>query len=111
MLGCGGNMKVFMDDARDTPEGWTRTYNIEETKGLLLTRQVTNLSLDNDLGSTDHTTEGYHVVDWLEELIHDDPTFPVPEVKVHSSNASRHVYMTQVIKKLELIRQQQMGGS
>jgi hypothetical protein len=104
-------MKVYMDDARDTPLGWTRTYNIEDTKALLATREVTHLSLDNDLGSEDWTTEGYNVVDWLEEQVYNDPTFPIPEMTVHSSNASRMRYMNQVIRKLEMIRQQQVGGS
>jgi hypothetical protein len=104
-------MKVFMDDARETPEGWVRTYNIEETKNLLSTRMVTHLSLDNDLGSINPDTEGYHVLDWLEELVYHDPTFPIPELAVHSSNLSRKLYMGQVIRKLEAIRQQQVGGS
>lgn len=103
-------MKIYMDDARETPRGWHRTYNIEETKALLLTRQVSHLSLDNDLGSLDHTTEGYNVLDWLEEQVYNDPTFPIPEMTVHSSNASRAQYMRQVIRKLENIRQQQVGG-
>lgn len=111
IVDCGGNMKVFMDDARETPQGWTRTYNIEDTKALLLTRKVTHLSLDNDLGSLDHTTEGYNVVDWLERQVFDDPTFPVPEMTVHSSNSSRILYMNQAIRKLEMIRRQQVGGS
>ncbi len=103
-------MKIFMDDERVTPEGWERTYTVEETKEKLLTRKVTHLSLDNDLGSLDHTTEGYNVLDWLEEQVYNDPTFPVPEMTVHSANASRAQYMRLAIKKLENIRQQQIGG-
>jgi hypothetical protein len=109
-LDCGGKMKIFMDDERVTPEGWERTYTVEETKEKLLTRKVTHLSLDNDLGSLDHTTEGYNVLDWLEEQVYNDPTFPVPEMTVHSANASRAQYMRLAIKKLENIRQQQVGG-
>ena len=105
-------MKIYMDDDRITPEGWdVRTYDIEETKKLLETRKVTHLSLDNDLGSLDPKTEGYNVLDWLEEVVYNDPTFPVPVLAVHSANASRVRYMKQVIEKLEAIRQQQVGGS
>lgn len=104
-------MKVFLDDERETPRGWHRTYNVEETKDLLRTRQVTHLSLDNDLGSLDHTTEGYNILDWLEEQIYNDMSFPIPEMYVHSANASRAQYMRQVIRKLELIRQRQVGGT
>ena len=100
-------MKVYMDDARKTPEGFVRTYTAEETKILLLTRQVQFLSLDNDLGSLDPATEGYNVVNFIEELVYFDPTFPVPEMVVHSSNASRALSMRQAIKRLDVVRQQQ----
>jgi hypothetical protein len=104
-------MKLFMDDARETPDGWERTYTVEETKKVLLTRQVTHLSLDNDLGSEDPKTEGFNILDWLDEVVNDDPTFPIPEMKVHSSNAGRAVSMRLAIQRLERIRQQQIGGS
>lgn len=103
-------MKVFMDDRRATPDGWIRTYDIEITKTLLTTRKVTHLSLDNDLGSKDHKTEGFNVLNWLEEQVYDDPTFPIPEITVHSSNTSRASMMKVVAAKLEHIRQQQIGG-
>lgn len=111
MADCGGKMKVFMDDERATPEGWTRTYDIEETKKLLLTRKVTHLSLDNDLGSEDPKTEGFNVLNWLEEMVFNDPTFPIPEMAVHSSNAGRTPSMRQTVQRLERIRQQQVGGA
>jgi DNA-binding NtrC family response regulator len=103
-------MKLYLDDARLTPEGWERTYTVEETKTALLTRLVTHLSLDNDLGDLDLATEGYQILDWLEEVVYNDPTFPVPIITIHSSNASRVQSMRKVANKLELIRQQQIGG-
>jgi hypothetical protein len=102
-------MKIYMDDARDTPKGWTRTYTVEQTIDALQTRMVTHLSLDNDLG--EGAVEGYKVLDWLEETIYNDSTFPMPEVTVHSSNASRVEYMHRVLKSIEAIKQQQIGGS
>lgn len=101
-------MKLYMDDARDTPEGWTRTYTVDETITVLLTRTVTHLSLDNDLG--EDQKEGYKVLDWLEETVYNDRTFPLPEVTIHSSNASRVEYMQRALKSIERIRQQQVGG-
>lgn len=103
-------MKVYLDDKRDTPDGWERTYSVEETKQVLLTRQVTHLSLDNDLGDLDPKTEGFNVLNWLDEVVNDDPTFPIPIMTVHSSNEGRAPSMRQAIKRLELIRQQQVGG-
>lgn len=102
-------MMVFMDDARDTPREWHRTYTVEETIAALRTRTVTHLSLDNDLGEGQE--EGYKVLDWLEETVFNDITFPMPEVTIHSSNASRVEYMNRALKSIERIRQQQVGGS
>lgn len=98
------HIKVFMDDLRTTPEGWQRTFNIEQTKKLLLTRQVVALSLDNDLGSLDPKTEGFNVLDFLEELVYEDPLFPIPEITIHSSNSARVISMQQVVDKLNILR-------
>lgn len=98
-----------MDDARETPQGWHRTYTVAETIETLKTRTVTHLSLDNDLG--ENQPEGYKVLDWLEETIYNDCTFPLPEITVHSSNASRVQYMHRALSSIERIRQQQIGGS
>ncbi len=103
-------MMVYLDDKRETPAGWVRTYTVEQTKDALLTRQVTHLSLDNDLGSEDPKTEGFNVLDWLDEQVFNDPTFPIPEMQVHSSNAGRAPSMRRAIERLERIRQQRIGG-
>ncbi len=103
------NMMIYMDDARETPLGWHRTYTVQETILALQTRTVTHLSLDNDLG--EGQPEGYKVLDWLEETVYNDKTFPMPEVKVHSSNASRVEYMHRALRNIERIRQQQVGGA
>jgi hypothetical protein len=106
---CGGNMKIYMDDERQTPEGWHRTYTVEETIQVLETRQVTDLSLDNDLG--EGRLEGFKVLDWLEEAVYNDHEFPMPFVTIHSSNSARVEHMKRTILSIERIRQQQVGGS
>ena len=97
-------MKVYMDDARMTPDGWVRTYTVTETIELLKTRQVTVLSLDNDLGDLDPKTEGFNVLNFLDETAYFDETFPIPELFVHSSNEGRAPMMRMVIQKLNEIR-------
>ena len=42
-------MKVYLDDVRQAPEGWVRTYTVAETIELLKTGEVVELSLDHDL--------------------------------------------------------------
>ena len=46
-------MKVWHDDVRAAPEGWVRARNNDEAKRLLLTGEVTEISLDHDLGADD----------------------------------------------------------
>lgn len=99
---------VYLDDERATPPLWTRTYTVEDTILILETRMVIALSLDNDLG--EGFQEGYRVLDWLEETVFNDPTFPLPKISVHSANPSRVEYMKRAIASIERIRQQQIGG-
>jgi hypothetical protein len=101
-------MKVFLDDLRPTPEGWHRTYTAAQTILLLKTRLVSELSLDNDLG--DDQPEGYTVLDWLEEKVFFDSTFPIPEIAIHSSNAARQEYMQRAIASIKKIRANQEAG-
>jgi hypothetical protein len=98
-------MKVFLDDERETPDGWERTRTVEKTLILLRTKEVTHLSLDNDLG--EGLLEGYCVLDTLEEIVYNDPTFPIPDITVHSANASRVEYMQRAIQNIWKIRQDQ----
>jgi AAA+ superfamily predicted ATPase len=97
-------MKVYLDDERSTPEGWHRVYTVDECKRCLETRQVTHLSLDNDLGSEDPETEGYQILNYLEEVIYFDDTFPIPIIFIHSSNEGRAPMMRMVVDKLDQIR-------
>lgn len=50
------------------PLGWVRAYWPEEVITLLKSGQVTELSLDHDLGDDAHGT-GYTVLLWLEEQV------------------------------------------
>ena len=79
-------MKVYLDDERTTPEGWTRVYWPEEAIELLKTGEVTHISLDHDLGDDDHGT-GYDVVLWIEEAVF-TKGFKLPHMQGHSANSS-----------------------
>jgi len=92
-------MKVYLDDERETPAGWTRTYWPEDTIVLLQTGKVTHLSLDHDLGDDDRGT-GYDVVLWVEEAVF-LRGFSSPEMKVHSANSSAREKMESGIRRIE----------
>ena len=82
-------MKVYLDDERTPPQGYTRVFWPEEAIHLLQTEQVEEISLDHDLGDDEHGT-GYDVVLWIEEAVATQNFIP-PRIKVHSANSSaRH---------------------
>lgn len=86
-------MKIYLDDERETPEGWLRVYWPEEVIELLKTGKVKEVSLDHDLGDDDRGT-GYDVVLWIEEAVI-TKAFNPPAISVHSANLSAR-------KKMEL---------
>ncbi|EGQ8101154.1 TPA: hypothetical protein KD853_004049 [Vibrio parahaemolyticus] len=79
-------MKVYLDDERQTPEGWHRVYWPEEAINLLKKGIVTEISLDHDLGDDEHGT-GYDVILWIEEAVATQG-FQPPLIRVHSANSS-----------------------
>jgi hypothetical protein len=84
-------MKVFLDDERCTPPGWVRVYWPDEAIALLQTGQVTEISLDHDLGNDARGT-GYDVVLWVEEAVYLHSFVP-PLMHVHSANAAARLRM------------------
>ncbi len=92
-------MKVFLDDMRDTPEGWVRVYWPEDACRLLETGQVTEISLDHDLGD-DLRGTGYDVVKWIEEAVF-TRGFRAPKITVHSANSAARARMKAGIWKIE----------
>lgn len=92
-------MKIYLDDERQTPEGWVRTYWPSEVIALLETGQVLELSLDHDLGDDERGT-GYDVVLWVEEAVA-LRGFTPPKMSVHSANSSAGDKMRAGIDSIE----------
>ena len=91
-------MKVYLDDERATPEGWTRVYWPSEAIELVKTRLVTEISLDHDLGNDERGT-GYDVVLWIEEQVALHGFVP-PKMSVHSANVSARTKMEARIRAI-----------
>lgn len=91
-------MKVYLDDERATPEGGTRAYWPLEAIELMKSGQVTEISLDHDLGDDARGT-GYDVVLWIEEqvVLHG---FVPPKMSVHSANVSARTKMEAGIRAI-----------
>ncbi|CAM4150764.1 cyclic-phosphate processing receiver domain-containing protein [Vibrio agarivorans] len=94
-------MKVYLDDERQAPEGWYRVYWPEEAIALLNKGDVTEISLDHDLGDDAHGT-GYDVVLWIEEAVA-LRGFKPPIIHVHSANSSARYKMSLGIANIELL--------
>lgn len=92
-------MKVYLDDERQTPAGWTRVYWPDEAIALLQTGKVEEISLDHDLGDDDRGT-GYDVVKWIEEQVVTCGFVP-PVIRVHSANVSARTKMELGIRSIE----------
>ena len=91
-------MKVFLDDERVTPEGWVRTYWPDEVIALLKSGEVSEVSLDHDLGDDERGT-GYDVILWIEEAVVTRGFVP-PKMSVHSANSSARQKMEMGIQAI-----------
>lgn len=92
-------MKVFLDDERETPDGWVRVYWPDEAISLLESGTVTEISLDHDLGDDQRGT-GNDVVLWIEEAVITRGFLP-PEIRVHSANSSARLKMELGISQIQ----------
>lgn len=92
-------MKVFLDDERPAPNGWILVKWPDEAIELLKSGQVTEISLDHDLGDDDRGT-GYDVILWVEEAVV-TKNFVPPNITVHSANSSARQKMELGIKSIK----------
>lgn len=94
-------MKVYLDDERIAPDGWIQVRWPEDAIRLLESGEVTELSLDHDLGDDAHGT-GYDVVLWIEEAVA-TRGFRPPSIKVQSANSSARMKMESGIRSIECL--------
>ena len=94
-------MKVFLDDVRPAPEGWTLVRWPSEVIALLEAGEVTELSLDHDLGH--ETVTGHDVLVWLEEAVA-LRGFEPPTIRTHSANVVGREHMQRAIESIERLK-------
>ena len=90
-------MKLYLDDYRDPPEGWTVVRTAKEAIRLLLSGIVTDISLDHDLGTKE---TGYDVISWLEEQVVCGRMKAPRTMQVHSANPVGKQRIMAVIRKI-----------
>lgn len=98
-------MKVWLDDVRDAPDGWTRVFTAHEAITLLEGCGVVEISLDHDLGDDEKYGTGYTVACWIEEAVA-LRGFEPPEIKIHSANNVGRARMQRAIESIERLRNQ-----
>lgn len=86
-------MKLWLDDLRPPPEGWRSVKTVEEAITLLEDGEVSEASLDHDLG--DGEQEGYRLCLWMAE----HGVWPSRALSVHSSNPPGAERMCGVIER------------
>lgn len=101
-------LKVYLDDERVAPDGWVQVRWPDEAIELLKTGNVSELSLDHDLGDDSRGT-GYDVVNWLEEQVVTQHFHP-PLVTVHSANPSARSKMLLGLDTIARYRRRHLKG-
>lgn len=92
-------LRVYLDDERSTPPGWTRVYWPDQAIALLQQGGVVEISLDHDLGDDARGT-GYDVIAWIEEAVVVRGLRP-PLIRVHSANPAARERMLAAIATIE----------
>lgn len=91
-------IKVFLDDNRPTPDYFdVHVYDAQHLMEMLAYKNVTHISLDNDLGPY-CPTEGYQVARFLEEKAFENE-IPQLQISVHSANTVASKEMNHAIAK------------
>lgn len=103
-------MKVFLDDVRETPDGWWRTYTVGQTIQMLEKGGIDEVSLDHDLGELGRgcntslgltrDEDGNDVLLWIENKVYTDPTYIPPLINIHSDNGSGREKMEASMKSI-----------
>jgi hypothetical protein len=95
--------RIYLDDVRETPRGWIRAYWPDQVSDHLDSGNVTQVSLDHDLGETrllnGRALDGNDVVTDIERRVH-ETDFQPPIMLVHAGNVTRAPSMEQGIEEI-----------
>ncbi len=91
-------VKLYVDDTRLCPEGWTLARTCEEALEILRAGQVTHLDLDWNLGQGRDRT-GISILHWLETAVRTRQV-PLPEISVHTADAGARRQMLELARQI-----------
>ena len=124
-----GLVKIWLDDERDPSEWlphmpwmrgrdpaiepWTWVKDAHAAVRTLESQDVDEVSLDHDLGEREDVGEGYDVLAWIEEKVHEDERYLPPILHVHTSNTGARDRMESAvgaIRRWSVGREGHLGG-
>ena len=85
-------MRLYLDNQRPAPPGWTLAKNLDEAKKLLVAGGVERASLDYDLNRPE---TGMQLLEWMKRTGH----WPRYSPRVHSTNPEGAAEMRAFIAK------------
>lgn len=91
-------MKIWLDDVRPAPPGWTWLRTVDETVHMLAQGNVEELSLDYHLTHSDPDRYGVEVLNHLYNLGRSEE---LPVVHIHSSNPFGAAHLSLVLRAIE----------
>lgn len=93
-------LKLWLDDERPAPKGWTWCKSgIEFIRKLYWYEgQIDEVSLDHDLGNKCHS--GYDILCFLEREIAEGHLKHVPKINIHTANPAGRKRMEQAVESI-----------
>jgi hypothetical protein len=96
-------MKLYVDDCRDAPDGWTTARTFEEAMQHIASGKVTELSLDHDLGEEGAET-GYDILRMIERAMVQVGFTPPPDIKIHTANPAGYHNMKLALESIHKLK-------
>ena len=93
----------FMNYGTKIPEGWIQCRWPYEVISLIEEFNVSEISLDHDLGGLFENGKeitGMDVLNWLEQKVHEDKNFDPPVIYIHTANSSKINEMRKIADKI-----------
>ena len=103
MMNAPALIRLWLDDLREAPAGWTRATTAQQAIALLEVGGVVEISLDHDLGDEATCGSGYEVVCWIEEAVALRGFVP-PAIRIHSANPIGRERMARAIESIERLQ-------
>ncbi len=96
-------MKLFVDDIRRCPEGWTPARTVTEAIRILATQDVEEVSLDHDIccepasGVSHSSWETFEAVAWFLAAISHPMSDDRIKVRIHTANVAAGQRMADIL--------------